>query len=216
MRAARPRARGADAAEADLQPPGPRPRRRLTPRRPLAASSPRFDELVADAPRRRRAGARVHPVPRDGRLLLHRHLARPVPPRPVPFLHGGVSRPGRDRDGRARSRTGEGGPAADRARRRRAARGLNLTARQPGDPLRPLVEPGRGGPGHRPGVAHRPGAHRHRPQARVRGHRRGAHRTGSSTTSGTSPSRVVGTGEAWLSELSTDSLRELLVLKDDR
>ena len=48
--------------------------------------------------------------------------------------------------------------------------------RQPGDPLRPVVEPGRRGPGHRPGVAHRPAPHGQRPQARVRGHGRGAHR----------------------------------------
>ena len=64
--AARPGARRADPPQADLQPPGPRPRRRLAARRPLGQAGP-LRRAGRRAPRRRRAGARVHAVPRDGR-----------------------------------------------------------------------------------------------------------------------------------------------------
>ena len=60
--APRPRARRAHPAQADLQPPGPRARRRLPPRRPLGQAGP-LRRARRRAARRRRAGARVHPVP---------------------------------------------------------------------------------------------------------------------------------------------------------
>ena len=53
-------------AQADLQPPGPRPRRRLPPARPLGQADP-VRRARRRTGRRRRAGARVHPVRRDGR-----------------------------------------------------------------------------------------------------------------------------------------------------
>ena len=70
---------------------------------------------------------------------------------------------------------GDGAAAAARVAQGRRHR-PQPHRRQPGHPLRPVVEPGRRGPGHRPGVAHRPGAHRQRPQAGLPGHGRGAHR----------------------------------------
>ena len=48
--------------------------------------------------------------------------------------------------------------------------------RQPRHPLRPLVEPGGRGPGHRPRVPHRPAAQRAGPQVRLRRHGGGADR----------------------------------------
>src|SRR6202043_3012991 len=47
---------------------------------------------------------------------------------------------------------------------------------QPRDPRRPVVEPGRGGPGHRPGVPDRPATERPGAQVRLRRHAGGADR----------------------------------------
>ena len=60
--APRPRAGRAHPAQADLQPPGARPRRRLAPRRALRQAGP-LRRAGRRAARRRRAGPRVHPVP---------------------------------------------------------------------------------------------------------------------------------------------------------
>ena len=160
-----------DAAQADLQPPRPRARRRLPPRRALRQARP-LRRARRRAARPRRAGARVHAVPGDGRVARAPPRraaddARPVPPRrrgEDPARHDGGRVPGRPRRPAA-ARVPEGG-----WHRAQPHRG------EPGDPLRPVVEPGRRGPGHRPGVAHRPGPHRERAQAGVRGHGRGAHR----------------------------------------
>ena len=60
--AAGPRARRAHPAQADLQPPGARPRRRITAGRALRQAGA-LRRARRRAARRRRAGARVHPVP---------------------------------------------------------------------------------------------------------------------------------------------------------
>ena len=132
----------------------------------------RYDELVAellDVGER----ALVFTQFREMGELLRRHAAERLDLR-VPFLHGGVSQGPPRRDGGRLPGRARAAAAADLAegRRHRAQphRG------QPGHPLRPVVEPGRRGPGHRPGVADRPGPHRRRPQDGLRGHRRGAHR----------------------------------------
>ena len=93
--------------------------------------------------------------------------------------------------------------------------GLNLTAANHVVPLRPLVEPRRRGPGHRPRLPHRPAAERAGPQARLRRHARGADRRDASRTKRALADRVVGTGETWLTELSTDELRDLVALSAD-
>ena len=77
---------------------------------------------------------------------------------PIACYHGGLARAARDR-------------LVDRVPERRRARRAGAVAegrrhraqphrRQPRRALRPLVEPGRRGPGPRPGVAHRPDAAR--------------------------------------------------------
>ena len=83
--APRARARRADPAQADLQPPGPRARRRLAAGRSLGQAGA-LRRARRRAARRRRAGARVHAVPGDGRAAAppRRRAAGPagaVPPR---------------------------------------------------------------------------------------------------------------------------------------
>ena len=132
----------------------------------------RFDELVdelLDVGER----ALVFTQFREMGDLLVRHLGERLELR-APFLHGGVSRARRDAMV-ADFQAGLGPPAAPRLAEGRWHR-AQPDRGEPGHPLRPLVEPGRRGPGHRSGVAHRPGPDRERPQAGVRGHRRGAHR----------------------------------------
>ena len=102
----------------------------------------------------------------------------------TPFLHGGVSRHGRDRmveqfqagQPPAAPRVAEGGGHGAQPHR-----GLQRR------PLRPVVEPGGRRPGHRSGLAHRADEHGDGAQARHRRHGRRAHRHRSSTTSGRSP-----------------------------
>ena len=135
----------------------------------------RFDELVAELLDVERTGAGVHPVPRDGRAVA---TARP---RPLPHRRPVPARWCRPRPGATgwspSSRPANGAAAAARVAARRRDR-AQPDRRQPGDPLRPMVEPGRRGPSDRPGVADRPAPHRQRAQARVRGHGRGADRPG--------------------------------------
>ena len=150
-----PGARRADPAQADLQPPGPRARRRLAARRALRQAGP-LRRAGRRAARRRRAGARVHPVPRDGRAAACATLAERLElRRAVPARRRGQG-PAR-RDGRrlpGRPRAAAAARLAEGRRHRPQPHGG-----QPGHPLRPVVEPGRRGPGHRPGVAHRPEPH---------------------------------------------------------
>ena len=62
----RPRAGRAHPAQADLQPPGSRARRRIPPARAVGKAGP-LRRARRRAARRRRAGVGVHAVPRDGR-----------------------------------------------------------------------------------------------------------------------------------------------------
>ena len=116
----------------------------------------RFDELVdelLDVGER----ALVFTQFREMGDLLQRHISERFSV-DAPFLHGGVSRAGRDRMV-AEFQAGVGSAAAAgvaEGRRHRA----QPHRRQPGDPLRPLVEPGRRGSGHRPRLADGPTAAR--------------------------------------------------------
>ncbi len=106
--------------------------------------------------------------------LLKRHLQETFG-REVLFLHGGVPRGQRDRMVE-RFQGEEDAPPFFVLSLKAGGTGLNLDARQPRVPLRPLVEPGGGGPGHRPRVPHRADAPGAGPQVRLRGHPRGADR----------------------------------------
>ena len=93
----------------------------------------------------------------------------------VQFLHGGTPQRQRERmvarfqeDG---GRAGHLHPLAE-GRRHRA----EPDPRQPRLSLRPLVEPGRGEPGHRPRLPHRPAAGCAGAQVRLPGHAGGTHR----------------------------------------
>ncbi len=129
----------------------------------------RFDELVTDLLDQGER-ALVFTQFREMGELLVRHvneqfsLRRAVPARrrdPHPARFDGRRVPGRHR------------PAvADRVAQGRRHR-PQPDRREPGHPLRPVVEPGGRGPGDRPCVADRPDADGQRPQAGVRGHGRG-------------------------------------------
>ena len=94
---------------------------------------------------------------------------------PTLFLHGGA-RPQTRRDGRpVPGRHRAGVPTVPEGRRSRPQPDASHTR----DPLRPLVESGRGGPGKRPGSPDRPATRRADPPAGVRGHPRRPHRRAS-------------------------------------
>ena len=134
----------------------------------------RFDELVAellDVDER----ALVFTQFREMGELLQQHV-RDHFHIDAPFLHGGVGRAQRDRMV-AEFQAGTAPPLL-LVSLRAGGTGTQPDRRQPGDPLRPMVEPGRRGPGHRPGMADRPAPHRQRPQVGVRGNGRGADRPG--------------------------------------
>ena len=144
--------------------------------------------------------------------MLRGHLAGRFG-REVLFLHGGVA------EGRARR---DGGPLPGRRRRapplfvlslKAGGTGLDPDRGQPRGARRPVVEPGRRGPGHRPGVPDRAARDGAGPQVRLRRHRRGEDRRDDRATSAAWPPRIVGTGEQWLTELSTGQLRELFALE---
>jgi len=150
-RAARACAGAALVHQANLQPPGAVPRRE----RPLAEALRQARAHDRDARRgagRWRQGAGIHAVPRDGRQ------ARPT-------LRRGPRRRGdlparRDAEEDARR---DGAPlpgrAAWAARLRLVGEGGRHRPQphggEPRVPLRPLVEPGRRGPSHRPRLSHR-------------------------------------------------------------
>ena len=105
--------------------------------------------------------------------LLRRHVAERFG-WTVPFLRGSTTKAARDRvvaDFQAGRRASVAARVAQGGRHRTEPHGG-----EPGDPLRPLVEPGGREPGHRSCLADRSRPDGSRPQARVRGHRRGAHR----------------------------------------
>ena len=191
--------------------PGPGAQGRLAARRPLGQAHP-LRRARRRAARRRRAGAGVHPVPRDG---------RPAPDATcatgsrldAPFLHGGVVEAGRDRMV-AEFQDGEGAPLL-LVSLKAGGTGLNLTAASQVIHYdrwwNPAVED----------------------QATDRAWRLGQRRTVNVhklVCQGTVEERigevidekraladaVVGTGEAWLSELSTDELARLVMLEADR
>ncbi len=205
-RAAGPGA-GHDAApQAGLQPPGPPPGRRLGRCRAARASSRALDELLEEVLAEGDRALAVHPVRRV------RGDAPDAPAgavrREVLFLHGGdLATPTATRWSRASEADGWAPALRPLAQGRR--HGPQPDRGQPRVPLRPLVEPGGREPGHRPRLSDRPDASRSR--------------STSSSASGTLEERiaalieskrelaamVVGTGETWLTELSTAELRDL-------
>ena len=162
--------------------------RRGRQRRWCSPSSPRWAAARATTCRRT-LGLEVLFCTAASRRLAARHDGRPVPA-------------GRRPAGASCCRCKAGGT------------GLNLTAGQPRLPLRPLVEPGGRGPGHRPRVSHRPDADRPGAQAHLRGHGRGAHRPADRRQAGLAEQSSSG-GESWLSELSDQELSELVALRTE-
>ena len=146
--------------------------------------------------------------------LLRRHLQETFG-REVLFLHGGVPKKQRDRHGRALPGTDPDGPPLFLLSLKAGGTGLNLTARQPRLPLRPLVEPGRREPGHRPRLPHRPDAERAGPQVRLRRHAGGEDRRDDRAQEGGRRLASSGAGEDWLTELSNAELKELLTLRQE-
>ena len=174
-RAARTRAGLLMQAEADLQPPGALPRRRSGDCAEADAPASSTARRRCSTRRSRKATARSSsPSSRDGRAADGPSSATVFGARSL-FLHGGV----------ARKASATGWSAG--SRRRRAARSSSLSlkaggvgpqpdAGQPRVPLRPLVEPRRGEPGHGPGVPHRADEERAGAQAHLRGDPRGEDR----------------------------------------
>ena len=147
--------------------------------------------------------------------LLEAHLtkvgpAAPVPPRRHPGAGAGGD--GGPLPGGARGRRRAGVPAVAQGRRHRA----QPDPRRPRHPRRPLVEPRGRGPGDRPRLPDRAdqagaGAPAGHPAARSR--RRSP---SCSPASATSPTRCSARGEAALTELSNEELRDLVTLRRER
>ena len=116
--------------------------------------------------------------------LLERHLAdRGIG---TQLLHGGTPVAPARGDGRAvPGRRGAGVPAVAEGGRDRA----QPDPRRPRRALRPLVEPGRRGPGHRPGVPDRPDPAGAGAPADRRGHHRGPDRRDAQQPNASSPTR---------------------------
>ena len=119
---------------------------------------------------------------------------------PVLYLHGGT--PKRQRDAMVAEFQALAEPRCSCCRSRRRHR-AEPDRGQPRDPHRPVVEPGRRGSGHRPGVPHRPAQGRAGAQVRLRRHAGGTDRRHDRGEEGAGrPHRR--TGESWLTELSVD------------
>ena len=103
--------------------------------------------------------------------------------REVLYLHGGMSRPARDAS--VARFEGADGALPVRALAEGRGHGPQPHRGQPRVPRRPLVEPGRGGPGHRPCLPHRPEEVGAGAQARLRRHVGGAHRNAHRLQAGT-------------------------------
>ena len=93
----------------------------------------------------------------------------------TPFLHGGVTRKQRDLMAQRFQNDPDGPQVFVLSPQGRWLRPQPAPG-QPRGPLRPVVEPGGGEPGHRPGLPHRPDQGRPRPQADLRRHPGGPHR----------------------------------------
>jgi len=87
---------------------------------------------------------------------------------PVLYLHGGTAKNARDALVAEFQNTAE--PAVFLLSLKAGGTGLNPHRGQPRHPLRPLVEPGGRGSGHRPGLPHRAAQGRAGPQVRMRRH----------------------------------------------
>ena len=145
--------------------------------------------------------------------LLVRHLTATLGLASVPFLHGGVARGRRDAMV-AGFQDGVGAAAPDRVAQGRRHR-AQPDRRHPRRPLRPVVEPGRRGPGHRPRLPDRPGPHRATSTSSSPAARSRSASTRCSTTSARWPTPSSATGETWLTELSDDDIRALVALSTD-
>ena len=164
-----------------------------------------------------RAGPGVHPVARRWALD---HQNPPARRRhdgeEVLFLHGGVPRSKRDR---MVKRFQEAGASifllSAQGRRHRS----QSDRRQSCVPLRPLVEPGGGGSGHGPGLPHRAdsrGANVHKFLApRKHAPTFGKDRRDDRAQEGGGLGHRGGAGEAWLTELTTEQLTDILSLRED-
>ena len=147
----------ADQAQAGLQPPGALARRQLAGCRAAPASWPGWrrccEEMLVG---RGRQGAVLHPVRRDGRDAAAAPAGDARPRGAVPAR----------RHDQASSATrwwlsfqaALDEPALFLLSLKAGGTGLNLTAANHVFHVRPVVEPGGGGPGDRPGVPHRPDA----------------------------------------------------------
>ena len=139
--------------------------------------------------------------------LLEAHLARAGVPHQ--FLHGGT--PVREREAMVRALPGRRAAAACFLLSLKAGgTGLEPHPRRPRRPLRPLVEPGGRGAGHRPRLPDRPDPAGAGAPADHRGHHRGADRRAAARASARWPTRCSARGEAALTELSDDELRDLV------
>ena len=107
--------------------------------------------------------------------MLQRHLQETFG-REVLFLHGGVAASSSATAMVERFQNAADAPPIFILSLKAGGTGLNLTGGQPRLPLRPLVEPGRREPGHRPRLPHRPDAQRAGPQVPLRRHARGEDR----------------------------------------
>ena len=146
------------------------------------AGPPRGDRRVGV--RRRRADPRLHPLrdvgppPRRPPHRGHRHADRLLRRQPRPRTSATGSSPSSRGHGPRRA----GAVAEGRRHRAQPDRG------QPRRAVRPVVEPGRRGPGPRPRVAHRAEPHGHLAPPRVPRHRSTNASRRSSPASATSPS----------------------------
>ena len=141
--------------------------------------------------------------------LLEAHLAKAGIPHL--FLHGGTPGPRARGDGARGSRRGEVArlPALAQGRRHRP----QPHPRRPRHPLRPLVEPRRRGAGHRPRLPDRPDQAGPGAPAGHPGHHRGAGRPSCCERKRALADAVLGGGEAALTELDDDELRDLVTLR---
>ena len=137
--------------------------------RPLRQAPPARGDARRD-PRRGRPRAVLHAVRRVGPHARAAPVRRASTPRSL-FLHGGTPKKRRD-EMVARFQAGDG-PADLAALAQGRRHRPQPHRRQPRLPFRPLVEPRRREPGHRPRVPHRAAAQRPGAQVRLPGHRRG-------------------------------------------
>ena len=141
------------------------------------------------------------------------HLLVPhLPPGSTPRSRSCTAAPPAAARGDGPALPGGDGAAGPAASLKAGGTGLTLTAAQPRRAPRPLVEPGRRGPGHRPRLPHRAAPDRAgRTSSSAPAPWRSAS-TADRVEARARPKLVVGDGEGWLTELSTATLRELFAL----